>query len=81
MARHQCKHLLGIIMEWLPTSDIEDMMAQSKRRAERHELWMAWHQRRLDRYSEGNFAPAPDDPEPLKPEISFPADVAAALNI
>lgn len=81
MARHQCKHLLAIVMEWLGPFDIEELMALSTRHSEFHERKMAWHQRRMERYNQGNFAAVPDDPEPLEPEVSFPDDVATALNI
>jgi AbiV family abortive infection protein len=81
MARHQCKHLLGIVMEWLPPWDAVDLMEQHKRQTARHEQKMAWLQRSLDRYKQGILSPDLNDPEPVDPEISFPPDVATALNI
>jgi AbiV family abortive infection protein len=81
MARHECKHLLGLVMEWLPPWDSPDLAELPKRRNEWHEQKMAWLQRRLARYKEGNFAPDPNDPEPVEPGVSFPSDVATALNI
>jgi AbiV family abortive infection protein len=81
MARHQCKHLLAIVMEWLPPFDFEDSLEQHKRNTVRHEEKMAWLQRRVARYKQGNILPDPDDPEPIEPDISFPLDVATALNI
>lgn len=83
MARHECKHLLGLVMEWLPAWDWDspDLAELPKRRNEWHEQKMAWLQRRLARYTEGNFAPDPNDPEPVEPGVSFPSDVATALNI
>ena len=95
MARHQCKHLLAIVMEWLPTFDSdlimeqirqnrerdERWMAWSKRRSERHEQWMAWSKRRSERYRQGNRSRDPNDPEPVEEAVYFPNDVAAALNI
>jgi AbiV family abortive infection protein len=86
MARHECKHLLAIVMEWLPPFDwdhydLNHFRDQSKRQSERHEQKMAWLQRRLDRYNQGNFSPDPDDPEPVEEEFCFPPDVASALNI
>ena len=81
MARHQCKHLLALVMEWLPPFDWERIREQDKRNSETHEEKMAWLQRRLDRYTEGNFSPDPNDPEPVEEEFHFPSEVAAALNI
>ena len=81
IARHQCKHLLAIVMEWLPPFDSERLMEQHTRSTERHEQSMAWHERRLARWRRGNFGDDPDDPEPVEGEFCFPADVAAALNI
>src|SRR5258708_8380400 len=31
MARHQCKHLLAIVMEWLPPYDDDEIMKQYRR--------------------------------------------------
>jgi hypothetical protein len=42
---------------------------------------MAWLERRITRNKEGNFADDPNDPEPIAPDVSFPEDVATALNI
>jgi AbiV family abortive infection protein len=81
MARHQCKHLLAIVMEWLPPVDWDHLVEKDRQRRANHELKMAWLQRRLDRYKQGNFTQDPDDPEPLDVEVSFPPDVATALNI
>lgn len=65
MARHECKHLLGLVMEWLPPWDSPDLGELSKRRGEWHEQKMAWLQRRIARYKQGNIAPDPNDPEPV----------------
>src|SRR3954453_20364687 len=46
-ARHQCKHLLAIMMEWLGPFDIEQLMEHSKRHSEFHEKKMAWLNRRI----------------------------------
>lgn len=81
MARHQCKHLLAIVMEWLGPFDVAELVAQSKRDTQRHEQKMAWLKRRIARYEDGNVADDPNDPEPVEPDISLPEDVAAALNI
>lgn len=81
MARHQCKHLLAIVMEWLPPFDFAKNEERNKRDKVRHEQKMEWLQRRMDRYKQGNFLPDPDDPEPIEAEFLFPSDVAAALNI
>jgi AbiV family abortive infection protein len=79
MVKHQCKHLLAIVMEWLPSFDAVDLvmeqtrrnserherwMAWSERRSERHEQWMAWSKRRIEKYRQGNRSPDPNDPEP-----------------
>src|ERR1700683_483420 len=42
MARHQCKHLLAIVMEWLPPFDWDKIRERDKQNRERHELKMAW---------------------------------------
>jgi AbiV family abortive infection protein len=81
MARHECKHLLAIVMEWLPPFDLDESIAQDRRNQERHEKKMGWLQRRLDRYAQGNFLSDPNDPEPVEPDFIFPPDVATALNI
>jgi len=81
MARHECKHLLGLVLEWLPPWDSPDLAELLKRRSEWHEQEMAWLQKNITRYAEGNFAPNPNDPEPVEPAVSFPSDVATALNI
>jgi len=81
MARHQCKHLLAIVMEWLPPYDWEKVLEQYRMDKARHERKMAWLQRSIDRYRRGNILPDPDDPEPMEPDVYFPPDVATALNI
>jgi len=93
MARHQCKHLLAIVMEWLPPFDSDLVMGQirqnherherwmawSKRRSERHEQWMAWSKRRLERYRQGNRSRDPNDPEPHSPDPNDPEPVQEAV--
>lgn len=81
MARHQSKHLLAIVMEWLPPFDFERLEEQRKRSTELHEQRMAWYQRRIERYRAGILQADPDDPEPMEDEFRFPPDVATALNI
>jgi AbiV family abortive infection protein len=81
MTRHQSKHLLGIVMEWIPPIDWDKMTEQIERNREKHQEKMAWFQRRIDRYNHGNFLPDPNDPEPVEPDVTFPTEVAAALNI
>lgn len=81
MARHQCKHLVAIVMEWLPPVDWDQIIEHDRQRRVRHERKMEWLQRRLDRYKQGTFSLDPEDPEPLDPEVPFPPDVAKALNI
>lgn len=73
MARHQCKHLLAIVMEWLPAFDFETNtnFEKHKVREERHRQKMGWLQRRLDRSKQGDFLPHPEDPEPSDPDILF----------
>lgn len=81
MARHQSKHLLAIVMEWLPPFDFDLLAEQQRRSAEKHERKMAWYKRSMERYRAGNLRPDPNDPEPVEEELQFPADVATALNI
>jgi AbiV family abortive infection protein len=81
LARHQCKHLLAIVMEWLPNIDWCNYLEHSKQDRERHQAKMAWYQRKIDRYKQGILLPDPTDPEPVEPPIGFPGDVADALNI
>lgn len=81
IARHQCKHLLGVIMEWLPPFDVDRLREQMKKNTERHERWMAWAARRSERHKQNDFSPDADDPEPVEEEFFFPVDVATALNI
>lgn len=81
MVRHQCNHLLAIVLEWLSPFDWDAMMEQHNRGNERHEQKMAWYQRSLERYKQGNFSPDPDDPEPMEPDFVFPPDVVTAINI
>lgn len=81
MARHQSKHLLAIVMEWLPHFDFDRIEEQRKRNTERHEQKMAWYQRRIERYHAGLLQADPNDPEPTEEDFSFPPDVATALNI
>jgi AbiV family abortive infection protein len=81
MARHQSKHLLAIVMEWLPPLDFDLLDEQRRRSTEKHEQKMAWYKRSMERYRAGNLRPDPNDPEPVEEEIQFPPDVATALNI
>jgi hypothetical protein len=81
MVRHRCKHLLAIVMEWLPAFDANLVMERIRRNDEMHEQWMAWSERRLERYRQGNPRPDPDDPEPVEEAVYFPAEVSKALNI
>jgi len=68
-------------MDWLPPFDWDDVLERHKQDAARHEQKMAWLQRCIDRYKRGNISPDPNDPEPMEPDVSFPPDVATALNI
>jgi AbiV family abortive infection protein len=81
MAKHQCKHLLAIVMEWLPPFDFDLLAEQQRRSTEKHEKKMAWYKRSMDRYRAGNLRPDPNDPDPIEEEFHLPADVATALNI
>ena len=81
IARHQCKHLFALVMEWLPPVDWEQAVERLRQYNESHERRMAWLQRRIERYKQGLLQPDPDHPEPLEPDTPFPADVADALNI
>jgi AbiV family abortive infection protein len=67
IARHQCKHLLAIVMEWLPDFD---------RANEQFKQNMAKHQEKLERFRQGKGWP--DEAEPV---FQFPSEVATALNI
>jgi len=80
IARHHCKHLLAIVMEWLPTIDWENYSKKIQLRSERHEKLMAWYGRAMDRYKMG-MPDDPNDPRPTEPAIHFPEDVANSLNI
>ena len=78
MTRHECKHLLGIVLEWLPL--FEESHGQFMLWLRRNEAWKAWHERRMDRLKNGILSD-PNDPEPKHPDIPFPPEVAKALNI
>jgi len=80
IANHLCKHVLALVMEWLPAQDWENLVEQARSRDAHHKLRMEWLQRRIDRYKQG-MLPDPVDPEPIEPDVSFPSDVVAALNI
>ncbi len=77
ISKHQCKHLLAIVMEWLPVFDWEEIQRQSKKNEERHEQKMAWYERSKSR----DYVRDPADPEPVEEEFLFPREVADALNI
>jgi AbiV family abortive infection protein len=81
ITRHQCKHLLALVMEWVPPFDMEEMVELHRRDMARHEQRMAWSRRCIERYQRGLLQPDPDDPEPQEPDVAFPPDVADALNI
>ncbi len=82
MARHQCKHLMAIVMDWVPDmDDVDDLIERHRRRSERHERLMNWYKRTKERYDRGVFEPDPNDPKPVDPQIEFPQEVADALNI
>jgi len=80
IARHQCKHLLALVMEWLPPWDRANAVENMRIRQERHEQKIAWYdqrkawqERRLARLKQGVLTPDPMDPEPTKPtEASTP---------
>lgn len=81
MSRHQCKHLLGVIVEWIPPWDFEVSNIKFQEFLDRHQRKMDWYERRRQRRLSGDFAADPEDPEPIDPEVAFPKDVADALNI
>ena len=81
MARHQSKHLLALVMEWLPPLDFDLLAEQKRQSTEKHEQKMAWYKRSMERCRAGNLCPDPNDPEPVEEELQFPPDVATALNI
>jgi AbiV family abortive infection protein len=68
MARHECKHLIAVAMEWIPSVDSELFREQWKRKFE-------WY----GRLEQRDYKPDPNDPDPTDPY--FPDDVATALNI
>jgi AbiV family abortive infection protein len=57
MARHQCKHLLAMVMEWLPPFDFAKNEERNKGDKVRHEQKMEWLQRRMDRYKQETSYP------------------------
>jgi AbiV family abortive infection protein len=81
MVRHQCKHLLALVMEWLPAMDWEAILEKDKQRQERHRLKMEWFERKKARFASRDFSHHPEDPQPLEPEIVLPQEVSNALNI
>jgi len=80
IARHQCKHLLAIVMEWLPITDWGNSLQQHQRDTERHEAIMAWYRLAMGRF-EHCILGDPKDSKPTDLQVSFPAEVAYALNI
>jgi AbiV family abortive infection protein len=78
MAKHESKHLLALVLEWLPI--FEEAHGQFEAWLERNEAWKAWHERRMTRLKSG-IPNDPSDPEPKHPDIRFPPEVAKALNI
>jgi AbiV family abortive infection protein len=66
IARHQCKHVLAVVMEWLPTFD--QASQQFMQRMEEHE-------RKMEAYRQGKGW------SDVKEDFHFPPDVAKALNI
>lgn len=81
ISRHESKHLLAIVLEWLPPFDFTLLKELEDKSTKRHEERMAWHARNLERIKAGHRDPDPDDPEPMEEEFTFPDDVASALNI
>jgi AbiV family abortive infection protein len=81
MARHQCKHLLALVMEWLPAMDWETLLEKDRQRQDRHRHKMQWLERRKARFESRDFSDHPEDPEPLDPEVVLPQEVSNALNI
>jgi AbiV family abortive infection protein len=78
MSRHECKHLLGIVLEWLPI--FEEAYGREDRWAVHHEKWMAWHERRMARIKSG-ILNNDSDQEPSPPDVPLPAEVTKAINI
>jgi AbiV family abortive infection protein len=52
MAQHRCKHLLAIVMEWLPPFGETPFMQKIRRDRDRHEQWMAWSKRHRERHEQ-----------------------------
>jgi AbiV family abortive infection protein len=67
IVRHQCKHLMALVMEWLP--GFHATMAQLQGHIDEHD-------RRMNKYEEEKVWEAP-----VEEEFCFPVDVATALNI
>jgi len=81
IAKHNCKHLVSIIHEWMPPLDWENLAVRYREQTGRHARWMAWNERRIGRISAGIRTGDPDDAEPTRGEIERPGDVSDALNI
>ena len=78
MSRHESKHLLALVLEWLPI--FEEAHGQFRAWLERNEAKKAWHERQMTRLKNSILNDA-TDPEPKDPDIPFPPEVAKALNI
>lgn len=81
MARHECKHLLALVMEWVPPLSLEEIIEQGKRDEARHKERMAWLRTKMDESAHGKMSPDSDNSEPTEPDVLLPRDVATALNI
>ncbi len=79
LRRHESKHLAALLLEWLPPW--ETAIAQSEDRMQFHKSWIAWHERRMQRRTTGQPDAPPEDLEPVRPQVSFPREVAIAINI
>lgn len=81
MAKHECKHLLAIVLEWIPQMDFGTMDSKNEERSARHQLKMDWYERLRQRHVSGDWSEHPEDPEPADPKVDFPKEVADAINI
>jgi AbiV family abortive infection protein len=75
---HECKHLLALVMDWLPAWDWED-----ENWYERHQERRRRYKQIYDDYNEGRLTASEflECVDEHKNEIRFPANVATALNI
>ena len=72
MVRHECKHLLSIVMDWLPIFDFEESSEFNKREARRRQLMVD--------YDAGIIKSAAFLARLDEDQVSFPEQVENALK-